>query len=150
MEEALGSQAAAARVRLPRAHTALGHLPPAPLLSGASHAQGTLVTGHAVWYRVPMKKDTDAGASWRPRAYSWDRRRGGRHGRTNTRVEPTLKLDDELPFIVAAAGVLCVVLAALHGPHSTEQTLDRLENIELAGQEKRLKNENKEASKNTL
>lgn len=61
VELPVNAEAAAARVGLPRAHTALAHLPPAPLLSGASHTQGTLVTGHAVWYRAPTKKDTDAG-----------------------------------------------------------------------------------------
>lgn len=49
-----------------------------------------------------------------------------------------LKLDDELSFIVTAAGVLCVVLAALHRPHSAGQTIRRLVAVKLAGQEERL------------
>lgn len=48
-----------------------------------------------------------------------------------------LKLYYEFSFVVAAAGVFCVVLAALHRPHCTGQTV-RLEAMKRTSQEDRL------------
>lgn len=47
-----------------------------------------------------------------------------------------LKLNDELSFIITAACVFCVLLAALHRPHSTVQILSRLVAMERANQVK--------------
>lgn len=49
-----------------------------------------------------------------------------------------LKFNDKLSFIVTAARVFCILLAALHRPHSTVQTLSRLVAMKWASQVKRM------------
>lgn len=52
------AEAAAVRVRLQGAHTALGLVPPPLLLrtSRAPRTQGALVTGHTIWYSMPINR----------------------------------------------------------------------------------------------